>query len=88
VARLKGRNGTLLTNAGGDDYYEFFFSITSTTLFTAASLNTGAAAPDGALMFNVDDIITVPEPELLVGLALGVAWLAVASRGRRSRLRS
>jgi hypothetical protein len=85
TAALELVDGLLLGNFGGHDYYEYFIGVISATPILDATLSYDGATPDGSFLFNVDDILVVPEPHTNVLLLSGATLLLVLARGRSGR---
>jgi hypothetical protein len=85
TAVLELSAGQLVGNIDGDDYYAYFVGVISDEEITAATLSYAGATPDGSFLFNIDDIVVVPEPEATTLLMIGVAALFALDRMRSNR---
>ncbi len=83
TALLTLSDGQFVGNFDGDDYYEYFLGVVSTNPVTTATLSYDVATPDGSFLFNVDDVVIVPEPGGVLQLLVGSAGLFLMTHRRR-----
>lgn len=81
-AQLRLRDRKLVGKFGGVDYWSYFLAVTSASDFTAASLAPSAGVPADAFLYNIDDLIAVPEAGRIALLVAGCAGLAGLRRLR------
>jgi hypothetical protein len=86
TATLNLADGQLLGNFDGDDYYAYFLGVIAFDAITTATLSYNPATPDGSFLFNIDDILVVPEANASLLLMAGLAGLLALDNRRSSQI--
>ena len=81
--KLRVADRTYIGSAGGRDFYGYFLGAISPSSFTSATLTYGADTPAAGFLFNVEDLLAVPEPGRPLALVAGWLLLAALQRLRR-----
>jgi len=88
--KLDVDDSVLVDTVNGIEYRAYFLGIAGQPdlPFSTATLSYGPSTPDGSFLFNIDDIIAVPEPARLMLLVAGLAGLSALPRSGSRRRRA